>query len=691
MAPGLARPRHAALLLAIVCACALWLSAAPAQAAKPVGVVAWAGGTVPGAPLRGVILQPNGNGQRLVVTAANRASGNVTVAGSFNPSGGELSAIRSAAKDVFSTAGITTANRPHAAYASATVQVGDDTKTALGINTASAQLSKLLIEINKALPAESRLRDPASGFAQAAAGPDTAACPAGESPTSIAKDVSLKDAANAGIVKLTAKGGFSGDVMAVDGTWKPIAGPVTVRMNIEVTSEPGAPDASALEQAVEAKLAGAKASNGTPVNFDVVVRQRAPGATPTPCFHQVRMLNDKEYRGLAGDGSDPLTTVQTGEWPSGRGAVGDRQIWTHEALHLAGLEDQYQSVFKVGNKFYPIPDTVDIDDKQALSDWAKSQGLNSKAGAAGTRPKPGHKTDIMGDVFKGTEKLTQLDINNFAAIGSNTLNIKGNPGDILASKDPSLQNLGVGGPLNLTVKKGQPVHVDGLVTYCVDLGRHIPTSGTVYDVLGPAGAQPDPVMQALQRVLEEAARRQPAPLQTTPGAQQAIWRVTDNSAPFADDEANAILAALGIASDTKFEERHFNDPNTGSPDTAAVSPTGVLPPAAPISEADAGVLPLPTPKLAAVRVRKQRASRRRTVINATVVVKNAEDLVKLTLQRRRGRHFKTLKKFQPNALTPASNLVALPVPRLSPGKYRLVGQGFGGKATGRFAVVRGRG
>jgi hypothetical protein len=689
MAPGLARPRYAAAALAIVCAGALWLGVQPAQAANQVGVVAWAGGTPPGAPLRGVILQPNGNGQRLVVTAANRASGKVTSAGTFDPSGAHLAAIRSAAKDVFSTAGITTADRPHAAYATATVQVGDNTKTALGINTASAQLSKLLIEINRALPAGSRLRDPGSGIVQAAAPPDTAACPPGESPTSIAKDVSLKDAANAGIVKLTAKGGFSGDVMAVDGTWKPIAGPVTVRMNIEVTSEPGAPAASALEQAVEAKLAGAKASNGTPVNFDVVVRQRAPGVSPTPCFHQVRLLNDKEYRGLAGDGSDPLTSVQTGEWPSGRGAAGDRQIWTHEALHLAGLEDQYQTVFKVGNKLYPVPDSVDIDDKKALADWAKSQGLNANAGAAGTRPKPGHKLDIMGDVFKGTEKLTQLDINNFAAIGSNTLNIKGNPGDILASKDTSQQNLGVGGPLNLTVKKGQPVHVDGLVTYCVDLHRHIPATGTVFDVLGPAGAQSEPVMQALQRVLEEAARRQPAPLDTTPGAQQAVWRVTDNSAP-SGDEANAILAAAGIAPDTVFEQRHYNDPNTGSPDTAAVTPTGVLPPAPPLSEAEAGVLPLPTPKLAAVRVRKQRASRRRTVINATVLVKNAEDLVRLTLQRRRGRHWKTLKKFQPDAMTPASNLVALAVPRLTPGKYRVLAQGFGGKARGGFAVVRGR-
>ncbi len=40
--------------------------------------------------------------------------------------------------------------------------------------------------------------------------------------------------------------------------------------------------------------------------------------------------SDADFRGEAGEpDGNPFSKPQSGEWPSGRGEVGDRQIWTH--------------------------------------------------------------------------------------------------------------------------------------------------------------------------------------------------------------------------------------------------------------------------------------------------------------------------------------------------------------------------
>ncbi len=192
-------------------------------------------------------------------------------------------------------------------------------------------------------------------------------------------------------------------------------------------------------------------------------------------------------------------------------AIGD-----HEALHLAGLVDQYSSFYGSGRD-YPVPDGVDIADPDEVKEWAETKGLPTD-GHAGTKPKPGHEQDIMGDTFKGSEKLTQAAVDKFAKQGAGKLTIEAKPGDLLLNKDPGSQNLAVGAPVELTAEPGKPAHVDGLVGYCIDLSHHSPAAGQGFDVLGAAGEQPQPAMQYLQRVLEVAAARQPLALQPTSGA-----------------------------------------------------------------------------------------------------------------------------------------------------------------------------
>lgn len=500
------------------------------------------------------------------------------------------------------------------------------------------------------------------------AGPSTAPCPPGQGPTTISKRVSLDEAAKLGAVKLTAKGGYNGDAVAVDATWKPAKVPVTVQIDIEFSSFPGGPSAADVEAAIESRLPPRTAADGTKVQFDIVARERAPGAVASPCFHQMQMTADSEFRGEAGEAdSNPLTTPQSGEWPSGRGPTGDRQIWTHEALHLAGLEDQYSSFFRIGKKDYPIPDSVDIADPEAVKAWAKGKGLDYDKGKAGTKAKPGHENDIMGDVFKGSEKLQQFDVDKFAAAGAKRLTVEAKPGDLLLNKDGSAQNLAVGAPFELTTELGKPAHADGLVGYCIDLHHHVPSAGQGFDVLGSAGAQPQPALQYLQRVLDVAAAQQPAALTETPGAQDAVWRISDDSP--ADDGA-AILAAAGVPDQT-FDAPHFTNPNAGSPETAAVSPTGAILPDDP---------PLAYLSLLRVKPGKLPAKSARTV-SVEVTIALAADKVRFELQRRQRGQWQHVARFAPRKLKPGTTKVELQLRPQRRGALRLVAIGLASSAT----------
>lgn len=505
----------------------------------------------------------------------------------------------------------------------------------------------------------------------AAAGPSTAPCPPGQGPTTISKRLSLSDAAALGAVKLTSKGGYNRDAVAVDATWKPANVPVTVQIDVEFSNFPGGPTAAEVEASVEGALPPAVAADGTKVNFDVVARERGPGAPPSPCFHQAQLTPDSDFRGEAGAGeSNPLTTPQSGEWPSGRGKVGDRQIWTHETLHLAGLEDQYVQVFRIGSKDYPIPDSIDIADPAQVEAWAKKKGIDYSKGKAGTKPKPGHEDDIMGDVFGGKEKLTQFDINRFALLGKNRLTIEAKPGDILLNKDGSAQNLAVGAPFELTVSPGKPGHADGLVGYCIDLHHHVPSEGQGFDVLGPAGAQPEPAMQYLQRVLEVAARLQPAALTETPGAQDAIWRISDDTTL---EDGAAIYAMAGVPDQT-FGAPHYVDPNAASPQTSAVTPTGVLPP------------PPPVPYLSGLKAKPSKLpAGKRQVVTVTVGIRAARDKVAFELQRRQGREWRRVKKLGSEKLKPGNGKVKLTIPAQRPGAVRIVAIG---DASSAIAVLK---
>ncbi|MCW3038494.1 MAG: hypothetical protein JWM31_399, partial [Solirubrobacterales bacterium] len=223
------------------------------------------------------------------------------------------------------------------------------------------------------------------------------------------------------------------------------------------------------------------------------------------------------------------------------------------------------------------------------------------------------------------------------------------------------------------------------VANCIDLKKHIPgISGSKgYDVIGPAGAQGNEAMDALQRVADVVAARQPGPLMMTPGANDAIWRVTDDADTDGDPDADAILQAAGVPVSTtakKYAAPHYNDPNASNPQTQALGASGPLPaPAAPIE----GVLPSTTTTslLGDLRVwpRLVRTGARRAVFAAQFNVTGADNQVSLLLTRKRHGRTVTVAHSAPQPVTVGVGLLTVTARRLPPGLYTLVVHGAGGQ------------
>lgn len=208
----------------------------------------------------------------------------------------------------------------------------------------------------------------------------------------------------------------------------------------------------------------------------------------------------------------------TGDWEAK-----ESWAWPHEVGHALGLKDQYVDYFvftKAGHPDIPLPENATPAEIKA----AIGPRFSLKDGKVVSRSNPGTGDDLMAAVRNG--RLAQ------AAV------------DLLARNAP-YDNPGFG-----------------------------------MDTLGRAGDLGGPALTALQRVVDVIAARQPGPLMETPGANEAIWRVTDDEPPSDDDAAAwSILAAAGITDDMTFNAPHFDDPAAGTPDTVQLVPGGGIAPA----------------------------------------------------------------------------------------------------------------
>jgi hypothetical protein len=713
-------------LISIVAVAAL--AVAPAAQAKttPVSLSVWSGGHSSFERPRGVVLQPSGQG---TIFVAPRKGGKSQKVGTFKPNAAQLVVIRAAARAVFKEKHLVFHGKAVGgeSYALATVQVGGRRDGVVAIGDAPQSLVDLFAALNAVLPPAARVATPAGrvpllrfgriavdtpqlggSFGEA---PEISPCPPGQRATNISKQISLQDAAAAGMLTLTSKGGFDGDVVAVDATWRNVGdAPVHIGVNIEFVETPGTEGQTPrIVQEIKDRVAGFKTSGGQPVTVDINYKVRAPGSSATPCFHEVALTNDNSIHPSTGHTTDGVPDSGGGIWNvNGFNGMPSSFVDTHEFGHIMGLPDAYQLYlqlpsgekvwFEKGDTGYDQPSAAEY--VKSLKDAQGNPKFDPAQVDAGQLHRflaDDHLHDIMGGANALPDsKFFQSDIDKLAN-SATAVDIHADSGTVVANKATGDQSLAVAGPFDLHVQPDKPAHADGLAGYCIDLHRHSPKTGSRFDVVGKAGSLPDPAMQALQKLLDVAERHQThqgggafrAFDLTVPGGQDAVWRITDDSPP--GDAAKALLQEAGISTDPDaqpFNATHITDPNAGSPDTASVSPTGVNP-ARPFSTTPLPKPPPVKPRLLRARLvgTKPTHRARRARLRLEVVVDRADAVVSATLQRRLGRRARTLKRFKARKLLRGFALFSLTGPKLKAGKYQLVLRDkLGSRRTVRFTV-----
>ena len=321
--------------------------------------------------------------------------------------------------------------------------------------------------------------------------------------------------------------------MAVDGRWQRFPElPVQVTVHLEIVHQPGdtTPYADRVKAELDRAYAGVTTDDGQRVNFTFDVVERASSAAPRKCFHEVIMHPKAD---VVGEMSDLGPKQLTGDWEAQ-----EQWSWKHEMGHILGIDDHYETFFVFKNGKHPdvkVPNNpTDAQVQKAIGPHFSLRDGKQVTRSANTTP-----DDFMGSTRNG--HLRKIDARRIA--NRALLVVHDVPGDILVNRDPAEQNLIVGAPFDLTIPTNGFAHVDGMVAYCIDASRLAPHPGSTLDMLGRAGDRGGAAMDALQRVIDVIAAREPGPLQATPGANDAIWRVTDD-APISDDDpaAEAILA-----------------------------------------------------------------------------------------------------------------------------------------------------
>ncbi len=507
-------------------------------------------------------------------------------------------------------------------------------------------------------------------------------------PTQVTRDLTLKEAAQRGLIKLAAKGlGGEGDSVSLELQHKKVRGPITVTVRVEFTVKPRV--SAELREAVantvqdlagqtEARLnRGFKTKGGDPISFKLELAFRAPEAEERFNYHQVLVINptvdlDEPNPNYRSNVTHLGTPNKFGQQSGGTfAATGlNPTVLSHELLHLAGLGDRYADFYRVRGKDYPLPAPgMKPSDLKAFLKAHRPPLPAPPAGRTLSKNVPGtERCDIMGENFQlDCRKISRRDLDWFESQAG--VQVTAQPGDLLLNKDASRQNMGVGFKTIVYAPPGSTTTADGISAYCIDKDRLFPSSEG-FDVLGSARDLPG--YAGLAPLLELSGRIQTGLEETPPGMLHAVWNVTDAASldlSGTAQESRALLAQAGVPENSvPGGLASLPNPNAASEETGAVTGGEVLPAIASRPTKPAAETRLAYAQLYPARVRSGRGVRTDMLVSTTGDART----VTIKVERRARGRWRKVRSLRPRKARSGLATLPLALGRLQPGKHRLV-------------------
>ncbi len=375
-------------------------------------------------------------------------------------------------------------------------------------------------------------------------------------PVEIGYEESLFEAVMNGTASLQAKGdGYYGDDVSITGDYSPDFTPSSKTVDIKLHLEfYGACDNDANELKVVKdiynKWNGVMTSNGKKIQMDISVVSHPGAAAPpgTPGFDDIELAcgDGRSYCNSVGTPNADITTG--GKWFPSDNRPG---VFGHEVGHLLGLADQYTDWSKQPDgswKNSKDGTTLNSDDflnlfhsRHPKDDINYDKKIIEKASLIGIAV-DNHIDDLMGDIDKPP---LQSDIDKIAAQAGLIINI--NPGDILINTDNLFQNFTVTHLGDLFLKLGESETLNGIYAACIDHFALPPDPAMKLAVAPPLntwnGIKSAPPLLKLLHYIDSLGYY--CNLFDYSFAQEAIWKITDNAAPF-DSAADSLLINAGV-------------------------------------------------------------------------------------------------------------------------------------------------
>ncbi len=510
--------------------------------------------------------------------------------------------------------------------------------------------------------------------------------PAIPPPTQITRELTLPQAAQAGIIKLQAKGGSEGDAVSLELEGKRVKAPIVVTVRAELTVEPRltADKRELIEETVpqfgretqdELNRVPYKTKSGDSVRFVVDFQYREPEAASRSNYHQVKLVNpkiafpkDPDFRSEVDGLVPPNTPTPT----SGTWTYGDltANVMAHETLHLIGLDDRYTDVYRYKGQEIPLPEKGMTP--AALAKYLKAHKPPippPPAGKVDSKDTPGtDRCDIMGSGDdRPCRRIAPRDLEFFEQNAG--ILVTAQPGETLLDKSPDHQNFGIGFQTTVFASPGSTTVANGIAVYCLDHDRFTPLDQG-FDV-GPATAEL-PGHEGVNKLLQLSAAKQPGLNETIDGMQAAIWNLTDASpldTSGTAEQSRALLSEAGVAESlVPGGLPPIDNPNAGASSTGAVDLSGsVLPPL----PAEAAEIPAPfrlyTAALYPKRLHGGGPLHTDLVLGASGELSGAT----IVLQAKKGKRWRKLKTLPSRKIESGTAPLQLTLGNLPPGKYRL--------------------